>query len=248
MAPLVCKLTPPRKGSEMSQKSPNDFLTSAEAMSPLKRTCPFRRLSSESLKKLRLEPAPVIGDSPITIYHERTQALMPEDRGKLHVHIPFEGELEQIRELQSLKPEVEKLRAELNRFQKSRLRMLIGNALIDLARMIAKRYKSELIDDPSTTRLQQFAANVDDAQLQQMGIPKKFWSSLRKLEKYITTRNQQAHETSEDFAQLLLHEQFKEGHVFELWKDIFPLLYGAPVEEIAARKEEDDDKMLLGSP
>ncbi|KAL8856716.1 MAG: hypothetical protein Q9178_006673 [Gyalolechia marmorata] len=223
MAHLVCKLNPPRKGSEMSQKSPNDFLTSAE---------------------LRLDPAPVIRDSTITIYHERTQALMPEDRGKLHVHIPFEGELEQIRELQSLKPEVEKLRADLNWFhqsQKSRLRMLIANALIDLARMIAKRYRSELIDDPSTTRLQQFAANVDDAQLQQMGIPKKFWSSLRKLEK-------QAHETSGDFAQLLLHGQFKEGHVFELWKDIFPLLYGAPVEEIAARKEEDDDKMLLGCP
>ncbi|KAI4229207.1 MAG: hypothetical protein L6R36_001056 [Xanthoria steineri] len=125
--------------------------------------------------------------------------------------------------------------------------MLIANALIDLARMIAKTYKSELIDDLSTTRLQQFAANVDDAQLQKMEIPKKFWSPLRKLDKYITDRNQQAHETSEDFAQLLLHEQFKEGHVFELWKDIFPLLYGAPVEEIAARKEEEDDKMLLGS-
>ena len=61
--------------------------------------------------------------------------------------------------------------------------MLIAKALIDLARMIAKRYKSELIDDPSTTRLQRFVANVDEAQLQEMGIPKKFWSSLRKLEK-----------------------------------------------------------------
>lgn len=61
--------------------------------------------------------------------------------------------------------------------------MLIANALIDLARKIAKEYKSELLDDPSTTRLQKFAANVNDAQLQQMGIPKKFWSPLRKLEK-----------------------------------------------------------------
>lgn len=61
--------------------------------------------------------------------------------------------------------------------------MLIANALIDLARMIAKTYKSELIDDLSTTRLQQFAANVDDAQLQKMEIPKKFWSPLRKLDK-----------------------------------------------------------------
>lgn len=61
--------------------------------------------------------------------------------------------------------------------------MLIANALIDLARMITKKYKSELIDDPTTTRLQQFAANINDAQLQQMGILTKFWSPLRKLDK-----------------------------------------------------------------
>ena len=53
---------------------------------------------------------------------------------------------------------------------------------------------------------------------------------------------------SEDLAQLLLNKKFKEGHIFELWKDIFPLLYGAPVKEIAAQKEADDDRMLLGSP
>lgn len=46
------------------------------------------------------DPAPVIGDLTITIFHERTQALMPENRGNIHIHIPFEGDLEQIRELQ----------------------------------------------------------------------------------------------------------------------------------------------------
>lgn len=84
----------------MSHKSPNDFLTSAEAMSPLKRKAHIARLSSETLKKLRLDPAPVIDDLTIAIYHERTQALMPEDRDKIHIHVPFEGELEQIRDLQ----------------------------------------------------------------------------------------------------------------------------------------------------
>ena len=92
MAHLVCKLTP-RKGSEMSKKSPNDFLTSAEAMSPLKRKAHFRRLSSESLKRFRLDPASMVEDSTITIYHERTQALMPEDRDRIHVHIPFEDRM-----------------------------------------------------------------------------------------------------------------------------------------------------------
>ncbi|KAI4135267.1 MAG: hypothetical protein LQ347_000815 [Umbilicaria vellea] len=99
----------------------------------------------------------------------RTQAFLPEHQDKLHVHIAFGWELEQIRDLKLLKPKVEKLEAELNRYQKSRLSMLIANALNGLARMIAKRYKSELLDDPSTTRLQQFAANIDDAQLQQIG-------------------------------------------------------------------------------
>ena len=31
---------------------------------------------------------------------------MPEDRGKLHVHIPFEGELKQIRELQVFRQDI----------------------------------------------------------------------------------------------------------------------------------------------
>lgn len=109
MAYLVCKLTPPRKGSEMSHKSPSDFLTSAEAMSPLKRKAHFSRLSSESLKKFRLDPAPVLGDSTITIYHERTQALMPEDRDKIHVQIPFESELEHVRELQVFHQDINNL-------------------------------------------------------------------------------------------------------------------------------------------
>ena len=61
--------------------------------------------------------------------------------------------------------------------------MLIANALIDLARLVAKNYKSEFNDDPSTTRLQQFAANVTDTQLENLKIPRKFWAVLRKLDK-----------------------------------------------------------------
>lgn len=40
---------------------------------------------------------------------------------------------------------------------------------------------------------------------------------------------------------MLLDDQVKEGHVFNLWKDIFPLIYGATVEEVAAREKEMDD-------
>ena len=93
MASLTIKLTPPPKGSHLSNMSPSTFLTSKEAMAPLKRKAHFNHLSSDSRKKLRLDPAPVSGDSTITIYHERTQALMSDDRDKLHIGLPFEAEL-----------------------------------------------------------------------------------------------------------------------------------------------------------
>jgi len=61
--------------------------------------------------------------------------------------------------------------------------MLCANALIELARLIAKRYKPELVGDASTTRLQQFAASVTDAQLRDLEVPPKFWTLLRNIEK-----------------------------------------------------------------
>jgi len=61
--------------------------------------------------------------------------------------------------------------------------MLCANALIELARLAAKRYKSELVGDTSTTRLQQFAASVTDAQLRDLKVPPKFWTLLRNIEK-----------------------------------------------------------------
>ena len=218
MAYLLCKLTPPPKGSMLLDKSPQSFTTSAEAMSPLKRKAHFRRLSSESMKKFRLDLTPEPTDSTMAVYLERTQALMPKDREKLHIQIPFDQDLLGIRDLQvifknryillkytdlcfqALKPEMKSLKAELSGVQeelrelsgaqgelvgmlKSRLSMLIANALIDLARKVAKTYKPELINDQSTTRLQQFATNVTDAQLEKMNIPRKFWGVLRKLDK-----------------------------------------------------------------
>jgi hypothetical protein len=198
-------------------------------MSPLKRKALFRRLSSESMKKIRLDPTPEPADSTIAVYHERTQALMPKDRDKLHIQMPFDQDLLHIRDLQviyenryilpkytdlcfqALKPrmalledelsgvygelsgvrerlsgvreELSGVRGELDNMLENRLRMLIANALIDLARKVAKTYKPELNNDQSTARLQQFAANVTDTQLENTEIPRKFWGVLRKLDK-----------------------------------------------------------------
>jgi len=208
----------------------------------LKRKAHLKRLSTGMAKRLRLDPSAVQEDLTITMYYERTQALIPDDRKQLHVHIPFADEIERIQnKLQSLEARTERLEI----IQKRKLKMLCGNALIELARLAAKKYKSELVGDASTTRLQQFAASVTDAQLRDLEVPPKFWTLLRNIEKIIEARNQQAHETAGEFAQLLLDKQFKEGHVFNLWKDIFPLVYGATVEEIAAREKETDD-MVFG--
>lgn len=71
------------------------------------------------------------------------------------------------------------------RMQESRLSMLAANALIDLARLVAKTYKSKYSNHASTTRLQQIAANATDSQLEALRIPKKFWAVLRKLDQVI---------------------------------------------------------------
>ena len=62
-------------------------------MAPLKRIAGFTHLNSESQKRLQLDPAPLPEDKTITMYYERTKAMMPNDREKLHVSIPFEDEL-----------------------------------------------------------------------------------------------------------------------------------------------------------
>ncbi len=96
MLHLVCKLTSPPKGSAASKMSPASFLTSEETISPLKRKAHFRRLSTGMAKRLRLDSSAVKEDLTITMYHERTQALMPDDREQIHVLIPFEDEIERI--------------------------------------------------------------------------------------------------------------------------------------------------------
>lgn len=53
-------------------------------------------------------------------------------------------------------------------------------------------------------------------------------------------RNADAHESSVDFARLLLSQ---DTNTYEFWKDAFPILYHGTVEEVAAR-DSYVDKML----
>ena len=47
-------------------------------------------------KRLRLDPSAVQEDLTITMYYERIQALIPDDRKQIYVHIPFGDEIERI--------------------------------------------------------------------------------------------------------------------------------------------------------
>lgn len=73
------------------------------------------------------------------------------------------------------------LNERLNQIEQGRLEMFIANALIDLARKIAKHLKAESTNDASTTRLSNFIAVVKDSQFKEMSIPPKFWPPLRNL-------------------------------------------------------------------
>ena len=47
-----------------------------------------------------------------------------------------------------------------------------------------------------------------------------------------------AHESSIEFAQLLLSPSYWQTPTYELWKDVFPPLYHGSVEEVAERVDE----------
>ena len=65
-------------------------------MSPLKRKAHIRRLSTGMAKRLRLNPSAVQEDLTITMYYKRIQALIPDDRKQIYIHIPFGDEIERI--------------------------------------------------------------------------------------------------------------------------------------------------------
>ena len=86
-------------------------------------------------------------------------------------------------ELNANRDELDAYRAELDAERRSRLSLLVANALIDLARKLAANFaRPESNDGHSTTRLQNFAANVNNNQLQNMGVPSKYWDPLRNID------------------------------------------------------------------
>ncbi|KIN07886.1 hypothetical protein OIDMADRAFT_22734 [Oidiodendron maius Zn] len=85
------------------------------------------------------------------------------------------------------------------------------------------------------THLQQLATNAIEKQFIKAGIPKKYWRIVKNLPVLITACIQSARESKIDFAKLLISEG-PDAHNYQFWKEIFPLLYGDPVEQVAERE------------
>ena len=62
---------------------------------------------------------------------------------------------------------------------------------------------------------------------------------------YVENRNKSAHESQADFARLLLSKNYRNTHIYETWKDIFPLLYGGIIDKVAGEKDEFSKLLLL---
>ena len=195
MIELAIPLTPPQNGSPAAEMSPTKFLVSAETLLSLKRKASLPEISSAQAKHLRLDPPPISDDIMITHYHERTADLI--DRSSLQVMIPFEQAWRKTQDrLKVLEEQLHEERRQrlvyeekvnqqerlLNEERRERLMLLIGNAIIDMAKLIFQNNRS-VVEDPSTNRLQQLAANVTDKQLKESQIPTKYWPHIRSLPK-----------------------------------------------------------------
>ncbi len=95
---LVCPLTPPRQGSVLSDITPVTSVSSEKAMSTVKWKAYIENLSTESLKRFRLDSAPIATNASMTIHHERSHASITSDREKLHIKRPFEKTLAKIQD------------------------------------------------------------------------------------------------------------------------------------------------------
>ncbi|KAJ9660964.1 hypothetical protein H2201_006692 [Coniosporium apollinis] len=136
--------------------------------------------------------------------------------------------------------QVAKRQAPAEKALKEQLALCAGNAIIKLAGQILERCPGET--DHSTHRLKQVLPTIPPNKLHEMNVPSKYFPFLRRISEVIDARNISAHNTPEAFAQLLLSEAFRNSSNYFVWKDIFPVVYGASIEKVAAR---GDGKSIL---
>ena len=89
----MTRITPPRRGTAQLAMS---FLASPEVISPIKRKAGLKNITQAQAKRLQLDP-PARDNETIGEYQERVLRILPDDRTKLHVTLPWDGVYDQIR-------------------------------------------------------------------------------------------------------------------------------------------------------
>jgi hypothetical protein len=95
MSDLIMQITPPRANTRLGDTSPRSYLADTEILSPIRK----RGLSGfkeHDMKRLRLDPSPTSDDRTILEYHSRVMELVPNDRTKINIRMPFTSTLEKL--------------------------------------------------------------------------------------------------------------------------------------------------------
>jgi hypothetical protein len=162
MAELAIQLTPPRKDSHRATMSSVDFMASPETISSVKRKTSFPSITTGYVKRFRLDPSLVPEDTSISRYHDRVSKLLPGDRLKLQVMIPFEqtwdGVLDRldsiisnlVTNMEEQRTKLDKQDVALKNLQRRQLDLCVGNAVIEMAQE-QRGASSRFLDTSATT-------------------------------------------------------------------------------------------------
>ncbi|KAM5442524.1 hypothetical protein MferCBS31731_002402 [Microsporum ferrugineum] len=219
-------LTPPKGGLE-SAMSPTTYLTRDGTVRSLK-----RQLQCDAIdpKRLRLEPHPAINET-IVEYYTRNPAAS--------VVAPFSPIMRNFEDRNNdLLSRIDKLEAREEKYLKIRANLHIGNMLITVCNKYLTKDTGDSAtnkgaSDHSTNRAIQCGRDAKKKDLAKAGIPSKFWPAIQDMGPYIKARNMSAHESYEEFA-VILKEPCMQQY-YDEWSGLFPIAYGATVEEVAEK-------------
>jgi hypothetical protein len=79
-----------QKNTRRALIPPADFMVSVETISSLKRKTRFPSITTAHAKRFRLDPSLIPEDVSIDHYYNRINEVLPGDRPKIQVMIPFE--------------------------------------------------------------------------------------------------------------------------------------------------------------
>ncbi|KAN0068081.1 hypothetical protein V8E54_013651 [Elaphomyces granulatus] len=261
MSDLIMQITPPRANTRLGDTSPRSYLADTEILSPIRK----RGLSGfkeHDMKRLRLDPSPTSDDRTILEYHSRVMELVPNDRTKINIRMPFTSTLEKLvasrrelsqkissleRELRDVKNELQDVKNELQDV-KNELHALKGNHLAMyqanmLARMIDIVYEKKGLQLPegqgndaarSSRKYTEAASRIGRENFERdFGLPLKYHDVLKKYSSLVQERNAIAHETEVPFAKMLMSPEHYNGPMHRFWGPLFVFCYGKSVEELA---------------